>query len=460
MKLLLRRAAVVLILSVLLVFGFLTFTVKYVKDASIWAQYPTNSHLYTNGQLMTLGTIYDRSGEILVQMVNGTKKFNKNKTVRTSVMHATGDANGNVVTGAQVAFGNRLSGWDLLNGAYRFNKQSSTPGTDLTLTLDADLCATAYNALNGRKGTVGIYNYKTGEILCLVSAPSFDPENPPDVEGNLEKYEGVYINRFLSATYTPGSVFKLVTAAAAIDNLKNIDTNVYHCDGKLEIHGELVTCPTAHGDVTLAQALADSCNVAFAQITLELGAATLQKYTDIAGINSRLKVDGVKTATGEVHVADAEGGDLAWAGIGQYSDMVNPLNFMAYVGAIANDGIRISPRILSDKGIFSLIFTSIGGKKRILSAHTAETIGKMMRNDVIDVYGEENYSGLKLCAKSGTAEVGEDKKPHAWFTGFLDRVDCPLAFVVVIENGGTGSKVAGPVAAKVLKAAVSSMTKE
>jgi peptidoglycan glycosyltransferase len=84
----------------------------------------------------------------------------------------------------------------------------------------------------------------------------------------------------------------------------------------------------------------------------------------------------------------------------------------------------------------------------------------MMRNDVTEVYGENNFKGLELCAKSGTAEVGEGKRPHSWFTGFLDREDCPLAFVVVVENGGTGSRVAGSVAGKVMKEAVHRITGE
>jgi len=452
MKLLSTRTALVLIYSLLLVLGLVAFTVKYFNNASAWVQYPTNRHLYANGKLHSSGTIYDCSGSILMQMVDGTTEFNKDKTVRTAVMHATGDVNSNVATGAQAVFRDRLTGWDIINGAYRFNNKLSSR-SDLTLTLDADLCATAYKELDGRRGTVGVYNYKTGEILCMVSTPSFDPENPPDVEANPEKYEGVYINRLFSSAYTPGSVFKLVTAAAAIDHLNNVENNLYHCDGKLQIGGDMVTCPSAHGEVTIEQALANSCNTAFAQITLDLGADRLQKYADLAGFNSRLEVDGIKTAIGKVNVADVEGADLAWAGIGQYTNTANPLNFMAYMGAIANDGVRITPRILADQGIFSFITTSVE-KKRVLSAETAEKLGKMMRNNTISTYGEGNFRGLELCAKTGTAEVGGGKQPHAWFAGYLDREDFPLAFVVIIENGGSGSRAAAPVAAKVLQAAV------
>ncbi len=454
MKILTKRAFGLFLLLILFFLGLLVFTIEYGKDAPIWAQHPSNKYYFLNGQPITAGKISDRNGEILFESVDGVQNYNKSETVRKAVMHAVGDSYGNIVTSAQVATGDRLSGWDFINGAYRFNDKLNA-GSDLTLTLDAQLCSEAYKALKGRKGTVGVYNYKTGEILCMVSVPTFDPENHPDVEANPNQYEGVYINRLFSAAYTPGSVFKLVTAAAAIDKLDQIDTKVYQCEGETIINGEKVTCPSTHGTVTLKQALAKSCNITFAEISLELGGKTLQEYAEKAGFNESMKVDYIKTAIGKADMADAEGGDLAWAGIGQYTDTANPLSFMAYVGSIANDGVRITPCIIKkDKGVRSFLPDFGLEKKRILSKKTAQSLGEMMRNDVIEEYGERNFEGLELCAKSGTAEVGGDQKPHSWFVGFLDREDCPLAFVVVVENGGSGSKVAGAVAGKVLKTAV------
>ncbi len=451
MRLLSKRTALLLIYVMLLVLGLLAFTMKYLDHASTWVQHPSNRHLHANGRLVVSGRVYDRSGSILMQMVEGRLTFNEDKTVRTAVMHATGDAKSNVATGAQTAFRARLSGWDLINGAYRFNDKLG-PGSNLSLTLDADLCAAAYSELAGRRGAVGIYNYKTGEILCMVSTPSFDPENPPDVQADPDRYEGVYMNRLFSAAYTPGSVFKLVTAAAAIEHLDNHNFR-YHCDGQLQVGGDMVTCSSAHGEVTLEKALAVSCNTAFAQITLELGADILQEYADLAGFNSRLEVDGIKTAAGNVDVTGVKGADLAWAGIGQYTNTANPLNFMAYMGAIANDGVRVTPRILKERGILSFIPASYE-QKRVLSQKTAEQLKQLMRDSTITASHEEKFKGMELCAKTGTAEVGGGKQPHAWFAGFLDREDFPLAFVVVIENGGFGRSAAAPVAAKVLQAAV------
>ncbi len=454
MKLLTRRAAALLILAGLLVLGLVVFSFEYVHNAGKWAQYPTNKHYYENGKLMAQGTIYDRNGEILRQFIDGQVTYHQSKTVRTALMQTIGDSYGNIGTSIEVAFADKLAGWDFVNGAYRFDQTKSSSNQNITLTLDSKLCAVAYEALNGRKGTVGVYNYKTGEILCMVSSPSFDPQNRPDIEGNPQRYEGVYINRLFSATYPPGSIFKLVTAAAAIDNMKDIQTRTFHCEGEETIQGDVVTCLSAHGDLDFSGALAKSCNVAFGEIAMELGANTIERYAEKAELTESLSVDGIRTAQGNIDLSQAEGANLAWAGIGQYKDMVNPLSFLAYVGAIGNNGVMVTPRILETGTVEALLPGGGIKKTRVLKEETAKTLAEMMRNDVVSEYGVNNYANLELRAKSGTAEVGGDETPHAWFTGFMDREDYPLAFIVIVENGGAGSKVAGAVAAKVLKAAV------
>lgn len=442
MKVISGRAAVLLIFIALFVCGFFYFLATYFTNAAKWVQYPANQHLYTNGQ-PKVGTIYDRNGLLLAQTVNGTRSYNSDAEVRTALMPSIGDSKGNVATGAQVAFTKQLSGWNLLNGAYSFKSN----GSDIKLTLNAKLCVTAYEALGDRKGTVGVYNYKTGEILCMASTPSFDPANPPDVNADPVKYKGVYLNRFLSSTYTPGSVFKLVTAAAAIDNISDIDSESWTCTGLWKVDGSKVTCPEVHGKVNFTQALADSCNIAFGQIAIKLGAGTLQTYAEKAGFNSSMKIDGINTAVGHVNLKNASKLNLAWAGVGQNTDTANPATMMAYVGAIANGGERVTPRLLKD---------SASPSTRILSEATAKKLGGMMRNDVISTYGDGNFSGLKLCAKTGTAELN-GQQPNSWFVGYMDRYDCPLAFVVVVENGGWGISTAGPIAEEVLQAAVKSI---
>lgn len=450
MKLLTRRSLVLVVFILIFLFTLMGFTTSYVKKASTWAMEPYNKHLYKDGVLAANVEIADRNGKILFQTVDNIGKYNEDAATRKATMHAVGDSKGNVATSAQSAFSHELVGWNLLNGVYRYG---FLPASKLTLAIDKNLCRVAYEALNGRKGAVGVYNYKTGEILCMVSSPAFDPEHTPNIEHNPEKYEGVYINRLMSASYPPGSIFKLVTAAAAIDSIKDINDRVFKCSGKLEIDGDFVTCPVSHGEVNFKEALAKSCNITFAEISLELGPVKLQKYAEKVGFNSGIKIDKIKTAPGRINLEQAEGWDLAWAGIGQYTDMANPMNFLSFMGTVANEGKRINPKILKQskvKGMFANLF---GGYNRILSKSTANELKEMMRYNVTESYGDKKFKDLNLCAKTGTAQVGGKEKPHAWFTGFMDREDCPLAFIVIVENGGAGIETAAPIANKVLQAA-------
>ena len=142
--------------------------------------------------------------------------------------------------------------------------------------------------------------------------------------------------------------------------------------------------------------------------------------------------------------AEAGSADLAWSGIGQYTDLVCPAALLRYASAIANGGVAKGPVLLAGARAPSA---------RLLDSDTADTLKAMMSYNVAWGYGTWNFPGLNLCAKTGTAEVG-DGTSHAWFAGFLDDPDHPYAFVVVIENGGGGLRNAAPVANTVLQDAI------
>jgi peptidoglycan glycosyltransferase len=289
--------------------------------------------------------------------------------------------------------------------------------------------------------------------LCLVSAPSYDPLNvPADIETN-DRYEGAYLNRFLSSTFTPGSVFKTVTLAAAIEQFPDLFDRTWSCPGSVQIGDDTVICSGVHGEQTTEQAFANSCNVAFAQIGEELGGSVLKTYAEKAGLTASYSVDGLPTAKGTFDLDGVSAGDLGWASVGQYHDLVNPCSLMVYMGAIAGGGRAAVPRLIGrtvdSLGLYNPIrFTQKTGT--LIKASTAERLAELMANNVTETYGTSRFPNMDLCAKSGTAEVGADRQPHAWFAGFLRNEDAPYAFVVLVENGGGGSSVAGTVAGKVL----------
>ena len=183
-----------------------------------------------------------------------------------------------------------------------------------------------------------MYNYKTGEILCMVSTPTFDPANPPVIEEGDGQYDGVYLNRFLSGTFVPGSVFKTVTLAAAIENIPDLFERTWTCTGSTQVGEGAVTCPYAHGDMDIYGALASSCNGVFAQLAVELGPEVMAAYAEKAGLTSSYQVSGISTAKGRFDLTSATVNDQGWAGVGQYSDAVNPCALMVYMGAIASGG--------------------------------------------------------------------------------------------------------------------------
>ena len=447
MKKIEKRAIMCLLLALVLFVGLGVFCYRYYTDGDDWAAYEGNRDVYANGDLAK-GALYDRDGDLLMKNTSEGPVYNDSSSVRKALMHVTGDKDNNISTGVNRAFTDELIGYDFINGVYSLNNE----GESITMTLDADVCATAINALNGRRGTVGVYNYETGEIICMVSSPTYDPAYPPS-----SPEEGTYINRFTSATFVPGSIFKLVTAAAAIENFDDAYSWTVNCTGSVDYgHGDKVTDLSVHGTVDLKKALEVSCNCYFGRLAEKVGAGQMEVYTEKAGLNKSLDINGIQTSEGTFDYPES-GIGLAWAGIGQWHDMVNPCSMMVYMGAIANDGKAVLPYLINPssqvgKKAKELSRKELGIKtKKMIDPATAASLKDMMANNVTNNYGSSSFPGLDICAKSGTAEVGGGKDPNAWFTGFLKDPENPYAFVVLVENGGYGSSVAGAVANTVLQ---------
>ena len=207
---------------------------------------------------------------------------------------------------------------------------------------------------------------------------------------------------------------------------------------------------TAHGEVSFRDALAQSCNGAFGALTREVGAKTMAKYAEKAGLTEPVKIDGIETAAGSFDFPKDDKVKLSWAGIGQADDLVNPCAMMVYMGAIANGGEPVQPTLIKSA---TFIKELAGGKSlgRYIDSDTAAELKDMMKNNVVENYGEWNFEGMDMYAKSGTAESGS-WNPDAWFVGFTDDEDAPYAFVVWVKEGGFGAEAAAPIAARVIRA--------
>ena len=480
MKRVKNRAVAVLLLAALTVLGLCVFTVRLATNGRAWASYAaaqssggqgsggqsgggqsgagqssggqsgggqSGAGQGSAGARSATGTLTDRNGLVLASVDdNGKRVFAESTELRKAALHVTGDRAGNIGTGALTMFAADLTGYNFFTGAY----SRDWAGKTVELTIDAGLNAEAYKALDGRRGAVMVMNYITGEILCMVSSPTFDPENPPAGVDTDPSYEGAYLNRAISAAYTPGSTFKLLTAAAAIESIPDVNDRVFTCDGTLETSHGTVKCSGVHGAITFKDAFAVSCNSAFGELALELGADKLEEYAEKYGLTGQTSISGIKTVKGNFDAAEPDTADLAWSGVGQYGDLLCPAAVLRFAGAIANEGVAATMKLKTGgaAGIFS------GGGERIIKKETARKLSEMMAYNVTKTYGAGNYPGLELHAKTGTAEVGPDSKPHAWFSGFITNEGFPLAFVVVVENGGSGAMAAGPVANRVLQRAI------
>lgn len=442
------RSTIALVLAVILLGGMCLFLVEFVLNADDWVVFEGNPHVYT-GVNIGCGVITDREGVVLLDSSDG-RVYAEDAAVRKSTIHWLGDRYGYISAPAVTAYASEMAGFDLLGGLYGY----SGTGGSAELTISAEIQKAALEAMGKKKGVVAVYNYKTGEILCAVSTPNYDPDKVPDIDEDSEKYEGVYLNRFTQTTYVPGSVFKLVTTAAALDTLDNALDIEFRCTGSYEMTGGKVKCTGEHGTIGLKKALRKSCNCYFAQLTEVLGADALRRYVEKLQITEPVSFDGITTAKGSFSVADASPQQIAWAGIGQHLDAVNPCRYMTFMGVIAGGGEAAEPYIVASagSGMFGGYKASKTMTGRLLSKDTAEALAELMRNNVEDQYGDENFPGLTVCAKSGTAEVGGGKEPNATFAGFCMDKDYPLAFMVVVEDAGSGAKNCVPIIAEVLAA--------
>ena len=437
-----KRAWFAYFLAAAMLVGVLVIVVRYFVNGPDWMPFQND------------GVIVDRSGTVLMDNTQG-RTLADDATVRASMLQILGDNEGYITPYLLNEYGDELAGFNRISGTRHMGGGEGR----MTLTLSASVQRAALNALNGQHGTVGVYNYKTGEILCMVSSPTYDPWNVPDVEGNPEQYNGVYVNRFLHSAYAPGSTFKLVTAAAALERISDIEDRTFYCEGSAQIGSETVICNGVHGTINFQQALCQSCNVAFAQIADELGADVLTDYAQRFGVTDSLSFDGFVTKSGNFDLSEATAYEAAWAGVGQYTDQINPCQYMTFMGAIANGGQAATPYLV-DKVTYGSkrkyeAKTKMGDK--VLSASAADTLAEMMHYNVVNNYGEWYFSGLYAGAKSGTAERGEGLTSNALLTGFVQSEDYPLAFVVVIEGGGAGSTACTPVIRQVLDACVVAM---
>ncbi len=431
--------------------GISFFIFEFVTKSSSWAFSPINRHLSENS--MSGGKILDVNDVILAQTLDGKRVYNEDENIRKAMLHTVGDGSVLIPTSVQSRYSTELFGYNPITGfgAPKILNMSQ----NIKLTLDSKVCGVVSKSFKDKKGAAIAYNYLTGEVLCMVSLPTYDVNNRPDLsKEDSEKYDGAYINRAISSSFTPGSIFKIFTTAAGLDLIGDVERRTFNCNKVKIVDGEKVTCMSKHGDIDLKNALSKSCDIVFSDIAIELGKVKMKSKMEEFGFNQPQYLDGIEIAHSEYDVDNASKADLGWSGIGQYTDKVNPLHMLRVMGAIANQGTPIEPRIIksvSSDLSFSSIIPPKKSSKQLMNFATANKLKEMMRYTMKNQYGDSLFGGIPMCAKTGTAEVGEGKLPHGWMVGFSYDKNFPVAFSVVVENGDFGIKSAGPIASILVK---------
>lgn len=476
---------------------------SYVAMDEESGQITSNVRPVLASQRILRGKIFDRTGMLLVdsEMVNGFAR-------RTYPLAATLDpaAFGNVLGFFSTRFGQ--SGLELTYSDFLSGERGNTlarlqddllgrdqVGNDLYLTLNAQLQARARALLGERKGSVVVLDPRSGAVLAMVSVPGFDPAQlrfDPAAEDwdaenvrideywrylNSDAAGQPLLNRATQGQYPPGSTFKTVTAVAALEYAREADPNNIRCYEQLDV--EAGAPPVVNAVDNLASLTGDpsnlervyaySCNVAFAQYALRLGADRLAEVARRFDVYSPPDVPvsyagftDLPTAVSRLYVQSGflnRPAALADTGYGQGQLLITPLQMAMVAAAIANDGVMMRPYLVQrvqrpDGGVVRE--EAPRPIRRVMSSQTAETMRADMR--AVGAYGfgavVSNFvPGIVVGGKSGTAENVPGAPPHAWFIA-IAPVDQPrFAVAVMVEGGGEGSSVGGTLAGQVLQAA-------
>ncbi len=457
-------------LALLLVGLFVLLGVSGIRSLSVyggrWYSYAANPRLSSLQQKVVKGNVQDRNGTSLASTVEGKRVFADSADTRRAVVHLLGDREGMVANGIETFHAGYLYGASSsLMDAIRHltHPAEERRGNTLTLTVDAALCEAVPKAFEAhpltrdRNGAAVVLNYLTGEVLALVSLPSFDPDHASPE--SIAALDHPYWNRATQGLYPPGSTFKIVTTAAALEKLPGVQSRAFDCEGSLPVSDTFAVHDfqnAAHGTLRLEQAFLRSCNIVYAELAREMGDAAMKQTAERFGFNRNFLFRDLVLYNSVYPAGPQSPEGLAASGYGQSSLLVSPLHLCLISAAIANGGRMPEPRLLrkvtSQSGGVVLSFSSAEAMS-VCSSAIADQISQMMKN-VVQGGGSGSQAAvttLDIRGKTGTSESSLEGKKinYGWFTGFNAQKDLPFAVCVLVEDipeGETGGSTAALIA--------------
>jgi len=428
-----------------------------------------NKRLWVQRNEVLRGTIYDRDMTALTK----SKRINqdtqtRNYTYGPLFAHAIGYVDVKYgITGLERKYDSELIYSSIKDNIMNFikykGKLPEKVGNSIQTTLDYSVQKKAYDLLGNNKGSVVVLNPKTGEILAMVSKPSFDPNSLDADWKDINSNPAMpLINRATAGLYPPGSTFKVITAASALENISGIMNRTFEDNGKI-VFNDNESLSNYNGEVmgtlNFKGAFVHSSNVVFGTLGMELGNSKLKKTAEAFNFNADTPADGVTIENSQFpSYGIFEQGNIAQSAIGQSSVLATPMEMALVAGTIANDGVMMKPyivsKVLSSSGD-TLKTIEPAQIRQVVSSGTAATIKDFMRAVVTDGTGTNAaIPGIEVCGKTGTADNTEGSQPHSWFIGFAPYDNPQVAVAVIVENGGQGGGAAANIAAQVMKTAL------
>jgi peptidoglycan glycosyltransferase len=430
------------------------------------------------------GEIFDRDGERLAWNKRDQNGEPYRVYASNALAHVIGYSSRQFGTaGLENAWNAQLSGVTsadpLLQLTRKFRADPSDP-QDLTTTLSLELQQAAVDALGDNRGAIVMLDPRTGEVLALASTPTYDASdvaNPATAARTMDRLLSAERQplqpRATLGRYVPGSVFKIVTAIAALGSGAVSPSTTYADQPGSEKNGWPIDgfrVRDGHHSVTgskaldFAEAVEASCNIWFAETGVRTGGDALAQWAARLGFGKELPFD-LDTGVSQVTNGGGSAGggftdrvELAYAAYGQGETLVTPLQMALVAATVANDGTMMRPHLaLRAKGKAGTTTINPEELSRVVPPGVASEIGAAMRQAVAGDVGRGYTAGaavrgLAVAGKSGTAELDPGTRPHSWFIGFAPYDDPQVAIAVMVENSGGGSVKASPIAGDMFRA--------
>lgn len=458
-----KNVMIVFLLLFIALISYISYSTLFKSEAALDSVYNRRNEAEKNRVLR--GTIYDRDMNALTTGEK-TGEFSQTRQYVGGVVFSHVIGYNDVKYGAsgiEKKFDKELSGQSVnsIKDIFSSKKNENKVGNHVVTTLNSKLQQKAFEVLGNRKGSVVALNPKTGEVLAMVSKPSFDPNTIQEDFATLSQQEDTpFLNRAVSGLYPPGSTFKVVTAVSALENMDGITNRTFNDEGKITFNSSEYLenfKGYANGSIGLRTAFLKSSNVVFGTLAMELGndklRETAEKFFFNRDIPSRTLI--IDNSIFPEYKSE-EVGNIAQSGIGQSGVLASPIEMALVASTIANNGVMMEPNVVKEiinsegKVIKSYEPNEIA---TVTSPENATLLKEYMKAVVNEGTGQAaGLWGVQVSGKTGTADHDTgDKLPHTWFIGFAGYDDPEIAFAIIAEEGGNDSFNASSMAKELMK---------